>query len=157
MSSLALVTIRLREDLINIYKYLRGVRKEDRARLFSVVPSARTRGNGHKLKHRRFPLNMREHCLHCEGDQALAQVAQRGCGVSIPGDTQNPSGHGLGQPALGAIWSYIPTSVQEHHEQVQKQTVTVQSLQRRNYAQKRSALEDESHLTVAGFVTDEIR
>lgn len=31
-----------------------------------------------------------------------AQIAQRSCGVSIPGDIQNLSGHGPGQPALGA-------------------------------------------------------
>ena len=47
-------------DLIHVYKYLKGGWKEDRARLFSVVPSGRTGGNGHKLKHRRCPLNIRK-------------------------------------------------------------------------------------------------
>jgi len=51
---------RLRGDLINTYKYLKGGCQKDEARLLSVVPSNRTRGNGHKLKHRKFQLNMKK-------------------------------------------------------------------------------------------------
>ena len=44
---------RLRGDLRNAYKYLKGGCQEDRA-------SHRTRGNGHKLEQRNFCLNMRK-------------------------------------------------------------------------------------------------
>ena len=34
--------------------------------------------------------------FYCEGGQMLEQAAQRGCAVSILGDSQKPSAHGLG-------------------------------------------------------------
>ena len=52
---------RLRGDLINIYKYLKGVgRQMDESRLFSVVCSNRTRSNGLKLELRMFCTNMQK-------------------------------------------------------------------------------------------------
>jgi len=52
----------LSKDLINVCEYLKGRCKEDGAfGVFSVVPSDRTRGSGHKLKHRRFHLNIKKH------------------------------------------------------------------------------------------------
>jgi len=51
---------KLRGDLTSDYKYLKGGCQEDGARLFPVVPSNRTRGNGHKLKHSKFHLNTRK-------------------------------------------------------------------------------------------------
>jgi len=51
---------RLRGDLKNAYKYLRVGCQEDGAKPISVVPSDRTRGNRHKVKHRKFCLKMRK-------------------------------------------------------------------------------------------------
>jgi len=46
---------RLREDLIDVYKYLMGgERKMDEFWLFLVMHSNRTRRNGQKLEHRKF-------------------------------------------------------------------------------------------------------
>ena len=36
----------------------------------------------------------------CEGDEALAQVAQRSCGFPISGSVPGQVGQGLEQPAL---------------------------------------------------------
>ena len=42
-----------------------------------------------------------EELLHSEGDGALEQFAQGGCGVSSSGDDQNLPGRGTVQPAVG--------------------------------------------------------
>lgn len=47
---LCLEKSRLRGDLINMYKYLMERNEEKGARLLSLVPTERTRGNGQKLK-----------------------------------------------------------------------------------------------------------
>ena len=60
-----------------------------------MVRSDRTRGDRHKLKHRRFSLNIRKHIFTVKVT-ALAQVAQAGCG-----DSQTPAGPNPGQLALG--------------------------------------------------------
>ena len=50
-------------DLIGAYKYLMGGNQVDGAMLYSTVPSNRTRGNGHKLEHRKFHTNKRKNFL----------------------------------------------------------------------------------------------
>lgn len=51
---------RMRGDLISTYKYLKGGCQVGGARPFLVVCSNRIRGNGHKLEHSKFHLNMRK-------------------------------------------------------------------------------------------------
>lgn len=47
--------------LINVCKYLGGGCREEGSRLLTVVPRDRMKGIGHKLKCRRFHLNIRRH------------------------------------------------------------------------------------------------
>jgi len=47
------------------------------------------------------PAEHEEELLPSEGDGALAQAAQGGCGVSFSRDIPDPPGHGAVQPALG--------------------------------------------------------
>lgn len=91
-------------DLINVSNYLNGGCKEDRARLFLVVPSDRTRSNEHNLKRQEVLPDLQEALCHCAGDHSKEQtrIAQSGCGVSLLGDLLKPPGHGSGQPAQAA-------------------------------------------------------
>ncbi|KAJ7395324.1 hypothetical protein BTVI_155991 [Pitangus sulphuratus] len=60
MRELGLISLKkrgLREDVINVC--LKEGCQEDGSRLFSVVPSSRTRGNGQKLVHGKFHMNMK--------------------------------------------------------------------------------------------------
>jgi len=47
------------------------------------------------------PAEPEEELLPSEGDGALAQAAQGGCGVSFSGDIQDLPGQGPVQPAVG--------------------------------------------------------
>lgn len=71
--------------LIYVYNYCTREGVQDRARLFSAEPSDKARGNGHKLK-QEAPSGHEKTGFDSQGDQALAKVAQGGCGVSLPGD-----------------------------------------------------------------------
>lgn len=51
---------RLKGDLINAYKYFNLLTQMDEVRLFLMVPSDRTMGNGCKLKYRKFHRSMRK-------------------------------------------------------------------------------------------------
>jgi len=54
--------------------------KEERVRLFSVVPSVRARNNGHQLEYE-VPSERQAALLCHAAARALAQAAQRGCGL----------------------------------------------------------------------------
>ena len=45
-------------------------------------------------------MRCKEEVLHCEGGEALEQVAQRGCGCPIPGRVQGQVGWVFEQPGL---------------------------------------------------------
>jgi len=50
--------------------------------------------SGYKLKERRFRLHIKKKFFYSKAGAALAQVAQRGSGCPIPGDTPGQAGWG---------------------------------------------------------------
>ena len=80
---------------------------------FLVVCGDRTRGNGHKLEHRKFHSNMRNNFFMVRMT-ALEQAPQGGCTVSFSGDIKDPSGCLPMQPGVRSLlwlWAILYISV----------------------------------------------
>lgn len=90
------------EGLGSLHKYLKGECKKDGARHFSVVPSDRTRGSGHELKHRWFLLNITSHFLITVRETEHWQRVPTEVldSPSIPGDIQKPPECSAGHLAI---------------------------------------------------------
>lgn len=66
-------------------------------------PETREEAMGTNLKKKKKSVQTKESHFYCDGRQVLQEVSQRGCRISILGDTENPAGHGPGQSALGGL------------------------------------------------------
>jgi len=91
---------RLRGDLINAYKYLKGGLSGGWGQTLFSGAQQQDKGQWAQTEAEEVPAEHEEEILHSEGDGALEQVTQGGCGVSFSGDIQDPPGRGPVQPAL---------------------------------------------------------
>jgi len=72
-----------------------------RGQTLSSVAQQQDKGQWAQTEAEEVPAEDEEELLPSEGDGALAQAAQGGCGVSFSGDIPDPLGCGPVQPALG--------------------------------------------------------
>ena len=70
------------------FRYLKGDCKKEGDRLFSRVFCDTTRRNGE------IQTGYKKEVFYSKGGKAVAQVAQKGGGCPIPGDTQGQAGWG---------------------------------------------------------------
>lgn len=87
LRSCSLKKRRLKRELINLYKYCVRRSKEHRAR------------NTWNTEIQEIQFKHKITLIYYQGGQTREQVAQRGCGVTIPGNIENPTQHSPGQTA----------------------------------------------------------
>lgn len=87
---------KLREDLRNVYKYLKCC-KENGSRHYSLV----TRANGHVLKHRSFPLDNGQLSFTVRVTEHWQRLSRRSGEIFVLGDRPKLFRHDLRQLAVG--------------------------------------------------------
>lgn len=80
--------------------------KEDETRLSSGALMDRTTGNENYWTRWKFLLNV-EKPFYCKGGWTQELTDQRGCGVSVHGDSKNPPGYGPLDSGNGIASVYI--------------------------------------------------